>query len=930
VRVDGSLRTVSAGISTLDDLRQPGFYSKYQLNFRNDLIEGLTRRPPAKFVKTIMEDFIPGRDACIPVEIGIDEYWVFIQSITTANLVRVFSSDGTEIPVNVEESSAYFNSLGGTKDVAHAVFGNHVVLANRNVKVLKNDTLPLVAKNSMVVVNQAPDIFTQLKVQWIDSEGNQKTAEVVVNEDTFPTDSTSPDLEKWLSIDRGTNTTAAVLVGKMLEQNTADEILIQGSTIVIKRADGEYADVTTEDGAGNTVLIPINSEVSSPIYLPKYAPVDSVITVRPDPNSDSGMYYMRSTPVAEKSLTDLGPPDATLNSEYFMFNFLTGAWGFIDWEGKKAGSISPTSVNGNNYQYAFFIDNSPVNDEIRFSLLFDASGTPFPEDTAQWITIIDSVSGKKVIDSALNVDIGPPLAASTSYKRFDPLNNWDYLIYYKKLPDEYYGEIPEVTWKESTHPEQKFSFNESTLPHVLTRLPDNTFTYGTPRSYKEIPGMDTWQAREAGDDKTNPFPAFIERKINDIGRFQNRLVVLSEDNLSMSVSSFPTDFFRGTVSQLLVTSPINIKSTAQEASDLKYIVSHNKDALIFSRKGQYKLDSSVPVTPENATLSPSAQYDTPLVCSPVSTGKDVYFSTSYGSTSGLSRYKALELTEQDESVQQAHHVSKLIGGDVELLAGSSTRNILLLKAKAKNILYAFEYNYALEIPQKAWSIWEIGDDSIEIIGIRVIDERISLSVLYNKDVILLDLILQNEPEVSDKDVYLDFRVEYTGVTNSLTIPEGYPIPSLPSLRVVQGADSPEPYQSVPFTRSGNTLTLEKSLEGGSCFLGYQFYSKWIPPKIYVRDSSYSVIMGSKLRITDYWVSLVSDELVAKILSPVDTYDEQVYSGKKNPSTGEGTWRISYKQKNTTADLELISTHYTGTRINQLEYRGTYIKSGRRI
>ena len=60
MRIDGSIKTVTAGISTLDDKRHPGIFAKKVDNWRCDPMEGLVKRPASIYIaETIGNTFDP-------------------------------------------------------------------------------------------------------------------------------------------------------------------------------------------------------------------------------------------------------------------------------------------------------------------------------------------------------------------------------------------------------------------------------------------------------------------------------------------------------------------------------------------------------------------------------------------------------------------------------------------------------------------------------------------------------------------------------------------------------------------------------------------------------------------------------------------------------------------------------------------------------
>ena len=83
----------------------------------------------------------------------------------------------------------------------------------------------------------------------------------------------------------------------------------------------------------------------------------------------------------------------------------------------------------------------------------------------------------------------------------------------------------------------QYQFDRSTMPHVLVRATNNTFTF------KQF----EWSGRIAGDYASAPNPTFVGSQIKNINVFRNRLVFLADENVIMSAADNYDRFFPETV-----------------------------------------------------------------------------------------------------------------------------------------------------------------------------------------------------------------------------------------------------------------------------------------------------------------------------------------------------------------------------------------------
>lgn len=105
-------------------------------------------------------------------------------------------------------------------------------------------------------------------------------------------------------------------------------------------------------------------------------------------------------------------------------------------------------------------------------------------------------------------------------------------------------------WKESVGPGITFEIDSTTMPHTLVRNANGTFTFG----------KFTWSARVAGDETTAPNPTFIDRQIQNIDLFRNRLVFLADENVILSAADSYDRFWPETVQTVVDSDPVDLST----------------------------------------------------------------------------------------------------------------------------------------------------------------------------------------------------------------------------------------------------------------------------------------------------------------------------------------------------------------------------------
>ena len=240
--------------------------------------------------------------------------------------------------------------------------------------------------------------------------------------------------------------------------------------------------------------------------------------------------------------------------------------------------------------------------------------------------------------------------------------NADFPPSISSTPTDIYGD---GTWKETVAPGITYRFDEATMPHVLVRNSNGTFTFqkyikgensatyaqsGTtvtvtktnhglesgdllfvrPSSGAGTTGVfsirpvtantftytagqsqttsgnavygTTWLGRIAGDKKTALEPTFVGRTIQNLNLFRNRLIMLSEENVILSASDDHGRFWPETVQTMVDSDPVDLSCGGSSINILLSTVAFANTLLLFSRNAQFRLDAGLNV---GSALTPS-------------------------------------------------------------------------------------------------------------------------------------------------------------------------------------------------------------------------------------------------------------------------------------------------------------------------------------
>ena len=303
-------------------------------------------------------------------------------------------------------------------------------------------------------------------------------------------------------------------------------------------------------------------------------------------------------------------------------------------------------------------------------------------------------------------------------------------------------------WEEAVRPAIPVTFNAATMPHALIRKFDsssNPFFV-----FKRL----VWDERLAGDTATNPDPTFVGNPIRGITFFKNRLGFLTDENVVFSEASEFFSFFRTTVAQLLDSDVIDVATTSSRVSYLNWSIPFNDKLLLFSDQTQFKVSSGDIFSSKTVSISQTTEYENSIFCSPVTSGKNIYFAFTRGEYSGIQEYYVSNENLNYIGVDITSAVSKYISGNVTKIATSQNEQVLVVLSDGfKNGIYVYKYLYQGDQKlQSAWFKYDFGAD-VEVLNAEFLDTDLYLVLRRNNSNLAIETVYF---EAGLKDVYAPF------------------------------------------------------------------------------------------------------------------------------------------------------------------------------
>ena len=321
-------------------------------------------------------------------------------------------------------------------------------------------------------------------------------------------------------------------------------------------------------------------------------------------------------------------------------------------------------------------------------------------------------------------------------------------------------------WRETIAPAIPYAIDAATMPHVLVRESDGTFTFKRA----------TWGNRTCGDLNTNPNPEFIGKKIHNTAFTRNRLDLLSGEGGTLSEAGAYFNYFRTTITSLLDSDPIETEATSDNNSEQYSAVSFSSRFVSWGRNGQFLITGEPLLTPASVQTSQVGWYSNDQAVDPIAIEDKVLYSFKRGeandgsNNTGIAEFYLDDLTlEKFKSYDITSHIPTYIEGMATGFAANDNNQLAVLQTtKSGNLLYIYKYyvESSNKRLQTAWFKAQFCTDCT-IAGFGFINHLLLLFKQYADGLYLetIDTSPALRDAYSDTVFLLDRRITESGCTS---------------------------------------------------------------------------------------------------------------------------------------------------------------------
>lgn len=407
----------------------------------------------------------------------------------------------------------------------------------------------------------------------------------------------------------------------------------------------------------------------------------------------------------------------------------------------------------------------------------------------------------------------------------------------KASDDDYYVkyDIDQQLWTETTKPNTEINYNHSTMPYILRREADGTFTCTTA----------DWNERKTGDEDSNPTPSFVGNKINDIFFFRNRLGIIAGEAVNLSRTSDFFNFWVDSATSIVDTDPIDLQVSHNRVSTLYNAVPFNQDLYLFSAQTQFILRAEGVLSPKTAVIDQVTEFDADTWVKPIGVGRNLYFTAHKTDFTTVQEYFAVaDSTTQKNATDVTGHVPNFLKNSIYSLKACNNENLLIaLSDNQRDTIYIYKFLFLNDSKaQASWSRWTFDG---EIIGADFINSVMYLVINRGGNTFLekLPISYNTKDFVSEPyRVMLDrkFKTTLHGTFDKDTKEMRYDVKS------IYGDAYSEPREYTIVLKNGSVYSGKDTvviphqvepLEDFECYIGVAYEFKFIYSTFFIKQTS---------------------------------------------------------------------------------------------
>jgi len=528
--------------------------------------------------------------------------------------------------------------------------------------------------------------------------------------------------------------------------------------------------------------------------------------------------------------------------------------------------------------------------------------------------------------------------------------------YYLKFITES-GDGGEGYWQECPKPGQKIEIDETTMPYTLNRYEVQPPAANAGEIRFTLKPYD-WADKQVGDENTNRNPSFLSildsngqieeaRRISKVLFHRNRLVLLSGSNVILSQPDDLGNFWNKTALTFSGTDRIDLSVSKSNPASLTEGIETNAGLVLFSQGAQFLFTTDNDIlNPETAKVYSLSTFNYDPNTQPVSLGTSLGFVDVNGAHTRFFEMTEIRRDNEPVVIDQSKVAPRLLGQGLDMIAASRENSHIFFGKKDTDIVYGFKYfNASDKRLQGAWFRWKFPKGIV----FHYVENNRYYLVFDDGTISFIPLndTLQHTPNLVNSDdedynIHLDNHVvidssnlNYQSTTNRtyFTYPSRFTAGRTAAIVTDQGDDRGR-YEIIDGT-PGSTGFLTGDWTGSNILIGDLYQMKVEFPTIYPTSTKGNrIVADTKASLTVQRINLNFGDVgefkttLSRKGKPdyTDTHESSILDGylaNRAPYMEESIRTIPVYERNTNVDVTLISDHPSPTILQSMSWEGDY-------
>ena len=370
-------------------------------------------------------------------------------------------------------------------------------------------------------------------------------------------------------------------------------------------------------------------------------------------------------------------------------------------------------------------------------------------------------------------------------------------------------------WRETVAPGIQYRIDAETMPHILVREANGTFTF------KKA----DWADREVGDEETNPWPSFVGQRITGLSFGNNRFGLHSGENLSQSRNGEFFNFWVESIMTPLDTDPVDASISYPEVSTINHAVPFAGETILFTTSVPFRLGKGETLTQKNVHYEHLIENKVSARVRPVAAGSKLYFVNDTASGCFVHEFSYDRAVDNMTAQPITDHVAGYVPTGVNMMeADGDLKMLVMVSEKEPSTIYVYKWLWiGNDKAQSAWQKWTL---DAPIRGMRFYGEEL---VLVTERAGAREILAINCHEAwlqgSRTPVYLDRQCAPSGVYNSATDRTTYTLPyQAAGVAAVARGEDTFGFRPEIASSSGSSVSLAGNWVNEKVVFGFEFDS----------------------------------------------------------------------------------------------------------